>query len=111
IAAMAAYTERNSNIVTDDRRMLYLCTEERTIYLVKDSSSLERMTPDGVLRSLGIPVQDVPTYFALTEGRKHGHTSNNDSKSAVTTREARRLIELYGSLPDIYRHLSDIYPT
>jgi DNA polymerase I len=108
IAAIATYADRFSNIVTDDRRILYLCTERRAIYLGKDSISIERMTPDGVQRSLGVPVQDVPTYLALTEGRKHRHISTNGSQSAVTTREARRLVELYGSLPDIYQHLSNI---
>jgi hypothetical protein len=108
IAIMATYADRFSNIVTDDRRILYLCTERRAIYLGKDPRSFERMTPDGVQRSLGVPVQHVPTYLALTEGRKHRRMSSIDSQSCMITRDARRLVELYGSLPDIYQHLSDM---
>ena len=76
------------------------------VHLGKDPSSIERMTPDGVQRSLGVPVQYVPTYLALTEGREHGQVSSYGAQPAVTTREARRLVELYGALPDIYQHLS-----
>ncbi|HME32935.1 MAG TPA: DNA polymerase [Terriglobales bacterium] len=106
LAVVATYRDRFSNIVTDDRRMLGFCTERRAVYLGKDPSSIERVTPDGVQQSLGVPARHVPTYLALTDGRKHGQASSNDSQPAVTTREARRLVELYGSLPGIYQHLS-----
>jgi DNA polymerase-1 len=42
----------------------------------------------------------------LTEGLKHGQASNNLIKTAVTIRDAKRLVELYGTLPSIYQHLS-----
>lgn len=106
LAIVATRAERFSNIVTDDRRMLYFCTERRAVYLGNDPKSIERMTPDGVKRSLGVPVQHVPTYLALTEGRKQGQARNNGAQPEVTTREARRLVELHGTLPGIYQHLS-----
>jgi DNA polymerase I len=108
LAVVATYGDRFSNIVTDDRRILRFCTERRAVHLGKDLGSIERVTPDGVQRSLGVPVQHVPTYLALTDGRKHGQASSNDSQPAVTTREARRLVELHGSLPGIYQHLSNM---
>jgi hypothetical protein len=64
------------------------------------------MTPDGVQRGLGVPVQHVPTYLALTEGRTHGLESSDCAQPTLTTREARRLVELHGALPGIYQHLS-----
>jgi hypothetical protein len=106
LAIVATCIDRFSNIVTDDSRILYFCTENHLVHLAKDPSSIERLTPDGVQRSLGVPVQFVPTYLALTESRQPGQVSSNGAKPAVTVREARRLVELYGDLPDIYQHLS-----
>jgi hypothetical protein len=102
LAIMAAYAGRFSGLVTDDPRMLRFCSEKLTIHLVKGARSIERMTPDGVQRNLGVPVRHIPTYLALTEGCNHAPASSGDSQPTATTREARRLIELYGSLPDIY---------
>ena len=101
LAIVATHADRFSNIVTDDRRILYFCTEERAIHLTTDPRSIERVTPDWVRRSLGVPVQHVPTYLALTEGRQDGHLSNTSAQPAVTTREARRLVELHGPLPKL----------
>lgn len=106
LAIVAAHADRFSNIVTDDRRILYFCTEGRSIHLTTDPRSIERVTPEWVRRSLGVPVQHVPTYLALTEGRQHGRASSTSAHPAVTTREARRLVELHGPLPDIYQNLS-----
>ena len=105
LAVVAKYADRFANIVTDDQRILYFCSEMRAIHLVNDLSSIERMMPDSVQRRLGVPIQHVPTYLALTEGSKCGRASSNGSQPAVTTREARRLVELYGSLPVIYLNL------
>ncbi len=106
LAIVATHADRFSDIVTDDRSILCFCTERRTIHLGKDPSSIERMTPDGVQRSLGVPVQHVPTYLALTEGRQHELASSDGARPTLTTREARRLVELHGALPGIYQHLS-----
>ena len=106
IAMVATHADRFSDIVTDDRRILCFCTERRAIHLGKDPRSIDRMTPDRVQRSLGIPVQNVPTYLALTEGRTHGLESGDGAQPTLTTREARRLVELHGALPGIYQHLS-----
>jgi hypothetical protein len=106
LAIVATHADRFSDIVTSDCRILYFCTERRAIHLGKDPRSIELMTPDGVQRSLGVPVQHVPTYLALTECRKHGPESSEGAQSTLTTREARRLVELHGALPGIYQHLS-----
>jgi DNA polymerase I-like protein with 3'-5' exonuclease and polymerase domains len=108
LAIVATHADRFSDIVTSDCRILYFCTERRAIHLGKDPRSIELMTPDGVQRSLGVPVQHVPTYLALTECRKHGPESSEGAQSTLTTREARRLVELHGALPGIYQHLSTI---
>jgi DNA polymerase I len=107
IAIVATHADRISDIVTDDRRLLYFCTTMCAIHLGKDPRSIQRMTPDGVQRSLGVPVQHVPTYLALTEGRKDGRLESSDgAQPTLTTREARLLVELHGALPSIYQHLS-----
>lgn len=106
LAIVATLIHRFSNIVTDDRRMLYFCTETRSIHLTTDPRSIERATPDWVRHNLGVPVQNVATYLALTEDRQHGQTSRTSAQRAVTAREARRLVELYGALPDLYQNLS-----
>jgi len=106
LAIVATHADRFSDIVTDDRRMLSFCTERRLVHLGKDPRSIERVTADGVQRSLGVPVQHVATYLALTETRQHRRVSGNSGQPVVTTRAARRLVELHGTLPDIYQHLS-----
>ena len=106
LAIVATHADRFSDIVTDDRRILCFCTDRRAIHLGKEPRSIERITPGGVQRSLGVPVQHVPTYLALTEGRKHGLASSDGAQPTLTTRDARRLVELHGALPGIYQHLS-----
>lgn len=108
LAIVATHADSFSDIVTDDRRMLFFCSEKRAVHLWKDTSSIERVTPDGVQRSLGVSVQHIPTYLALTEGSKYGQKCSNGSQPAVTTRDARRLVELHGALPYIYQHLPTI---
>jgi hypothetical protein len=108
LAIVATHVDRFSNIVTDDHRILSFCTERRAVHLARDPSLIERVTADEVQRRLGVPVQYVPTYLALTESREHRRASGNTGQPAVTTREARRLVELYGALPDIYQHLSNV---
>jgi hypothetical protein len=108
LAIVATHANRFSDIVTDDRRILCFCTDRRAIHLGKEPRSIEQMTPGGVQRILGVPVQHVPTYLALTECRKHGLASSDGAQSTLTPREARRLVELHGALPGIYQHLSTI---
>lgn len=108
LTIMATQANRFSNIVTDDYRLLHCCTERCAVHLGKNPTSMERVTPAGVQRILGVLVQHVPTYLALTDGRKYAQVRSNGALPAVTTREARRLVELYGALPNIYQHLSTI---
>jgi hypothetical protein len=65
------------------------------------------MTPDGVKRTLGVSVQCVPSYLALTEGGNHEKVSIG-AQPALTARESRRLVEMHGALPCIYQHLSEM---
>jgi DNA polymerase I-like protein with 3'-5' exonuclease and polymerase domains len=106
LAIVATHADRFSDIVTDDPRILCFCTDRRAIHLGKEPRSIERMTPGRVQRCLGVPVQHVPTYLALTEGRKYGPASSEGAQPTLTTREARRLVELHGALRGIYQHLS-----
>ena len=78
----------------------------RLVHLAKDPRSIERITLDEVQRSLGVPVQHVATYLALTEPRQYRRVGGNSGQQVVTPREARRLVELIGTLPDNYQQLS-----
>lgn len=109
LAIVATHADRFSNIVTNDRRILYFCTERRAVHLGRDPRSIDRMTPDGVQRSLGVPVQHVPTYLALTEDRKHGRASANGAQPAVTTREANCRTTTTAPAPH-REYLSDAFP-
>jgi hypothetical protein len=110
LAIVATHADRFSDIVTDDRRLLCFCTDGRAIHFGKETRSIERMTPSGVQRLLGVPAQHVPTYLALTEGRKYGLASSDGAQPTLTTREARRLVELHGALRGIYPSISTYPP-
>ena len=107
LAIVATHGERFSDIATDDQRLLYFCTAKRTIHLATQTSSTEPMTPDEVLRKMGVPAQRIATYLALTEVGKYTQTTNGP-KPTLTAREARRFVETHGTLPVIYQHLSAI---
>ena len=96
LSIVATHADRFSNIVTDDRRMLHFCTETCAVHLGKDPRSLERVTPDRVQHSLGVSVQHVPTYLALTEGGKHGImvSSNVGKKASAVTADIKRFKNL-----------------
>ena len=78
MALLAAHADQFSNIVTDDRKLLQFSSDRCTVYLGKDTRSLEPQTSETVRRSLGVPAGHVPTYLALTE------KSKGNSVSAVT---------------------------
>jgi hypothetical protein len=99
LAIVAAHAERFSDIVTDDQRLLYFCTAKRTIHLARQTSSTEPMTPDEVHRRMGVPAQSIATYLALTEVGKYTPRTNGP-KPTLTAREARRLVETHGALPN-----------
>src|SRR5262249_33438075 len=106
-AIVAAHAKRFSDIVTDDQRLLYFCTPKCTIHLAGKASSTEPMTPDEVHRRMGIPAQCIATYLALTEDGNYTQITNGPIPT-LTPREARRLVETYGTMPIIYQHLSAI---
>jgi hypothetical protein len=61
--------------------------------------------PNDIAGHVGVGAERISTYLALTGGTK-GRVKNID----LTKRQAIRLIELYGSIEDIYRRLGEIKP-
>ena len=95
--------DRFSHIVTADRRFLQFCTEDFTVVLTRNRKHTEWdwTSPDALKTTTGIAPKDIPTYLALT-----------DQSTAVplTSKQAIRLIELYGDIDSIYR-FKEVRPT
>ncbi len=90
-----------SHIVTGDKRFLQLPRDDLTVVLVRHSSrdQCDWVSSDTVRTMMGIAPGDVPTYLALTEA---------SNAQALTSRQAVRLIELYGDLDSIYENLAKV---
>ena len=92
---------RFSHIVTGDRRFLQLSGTNVSVVLVQKGTRnrCDLMSSETVRKVLGVAPTELPTYLALTE------ISNAEK---LTTRQAVRLIELYGDLPSLYDNLSKV---
>lgn len=88
-----------SYIATRDKRMLQLCTNDLTVILVNQSRELRFMGPERVISEIGVQPEQVPAYLALTDG---------SMASALTTRQAMRLLEVFGDWDNIYEFLAQI---
>ena len=90
-----------SHIVTGDRRFLQLSGTNVSVVLVQKGTrnQYDLMSSETVRKVLGVAPTELPTYLALTE------ISNAEK---LTTRQAVRLIELYGNLPSLYENLSKV---
>jgi DNA polymerase I len=90
-----------SHIVTGDRRFLQLSSTNVSVVLVHKGTrnQYDLMSPETVRTVLGVAPTELPTYLALTE---------TTSAEKLTTRQAVRLIELYGTLPSLYENLSRV---
>ena len=92
---------RFSHIVTGERRFLQLSSTNFIVVLIRKGSrnQYDLMSPESVRKTLGVAPTDVPTYLALTE---------ISSAEKLTSRQAVRLIELYGNLPSLYENLLSV---
>ena len=88
---------RFSHIVTRDRRSLQLSGAGPIILLSQPGGrQYDHMSSEAVSQNTGVDPADIPTYLALTEGV---------DGASLTSRQAIRLVELYGDLDAIYERL------
>jgi DNA polymerase I len=90
-----------SHIVTADRRSLQFCTDDFIVVLPRDSKQIEWdwNSSDAVKKMLGVAPNDVPTYLALMD---------RSTTAAFTSKQATRLVELYGNVDSIYGNLEQV---
>jgi DNA polymerase I len=91
-----------SHILTADRRFLQFCAEDLIVVLPRregKQTEWEWMSLDAMKTTMGIAPKDVPTYLALTDP---------SNASALTSKQAIRLIELYGNIDSIYKNLGQV---
>ena len=90
-----------SHVVTMDKRLLQLAGDGLAV-LLRQPGSRQRfrcMSAEAIRSDMGIEPANVPTYLALTTGAK---------ESRLTSRQAARLIELYGDLKAICQSIPKI---
>ena len=89
-----------SHIVTADRRFLQFCTDDLIVVMPRDNKQVvwDWRSSEAVNTMMGIPPKHVPTYLALTD----------PSSTALTNKQAIRLVELYGSIDSIYENLRQV---
>src|SRR5262249_19937260 len=90
-----------SYIVTADRRFLQFCAEDLIVVFLQEGKQTEWnwMSLEAMKTTMGIAPKDIPTYLALT---------GPSSASALTSKQAIRLIELYGNIDSIYENLGQV---
>ena len=90
-----------SYIVTGDRRFLQFCAEDLIVVFPQEGKQTEWdwMSLEAMKTTMGIAPKDIPTYLALT---------GPSSASALTSKQATRLIELYGNIDSIYENLGQV---
>jgi len=94
-------------IVTGDRDQLQLVTDKVKVYMpISGLSSAKLMGEEEVLEKMGVKPNLIDDYKALV-----GDQSDNYSGvSGIGPKTAIALLDKYGSLQDIYKHLKDIPP-
>ena len=89
-----------SYIVTADKRFLQFCADDLIVVLPRDAGQAgwDWMSSETVRTVLSIAPQNVPTYLALTA----------PSSGDLTSKQAIRLVELYGNVGSIYENLAQV---
>jgi DNA polymerase-1 len=90
-----------SHIITADKRFLQLCAHDLLVILPREGKKNEWdwCSPEVVKTTMGISPKDVPTYIALTDP---------SNPVAMTSKQATRLIELYGDIDSLYSKLDRV---
>jgi len=95
-----------THLITGDTKLIQLTTERLSIIKPKGRNEYECLTPASVLSQAGVTPAQIPTFLALHD------TGNGRKKTGtLTKKQAVRLVELYGSLENIYAKLDEINAT
>ena len=105
IGTIASKVGENVVIVTGDRDQLQLVTDRIKVYMpISGLSNAKLMGEEEVLEKMGIKASLIDDYKALV-----GDQSDNYSGvSGIGPKTAIALLDKYGSLQNIYKHLKDI---
>jgi DNA polymerase I-like protein with 3'-5' exonuclease and polymerase domains len=97
----ASLCSQFSRIVTGDKRLLQLSNDALTIALIPQSNlaQWDWVSPESMRTMMGISPLHIPTYLALTAASK---------AEVLTSRQAVRLIELYGNLDSIFDNVGKV---
>ena len=90
-----------SHIITADKRFLQFCAHDLIVISPREGKKNEWdwRSPEAVKTIMGIAPKDVPTYMALMDP---------SSPVALTTKQATRLVELYGDIDSLYGNLGQV---
>ena len=96
-------TDTATHLITADPKLIQLTTERFSIIRPEARNEYECLTPASVSSQIGVTPAQIPTFLAL-------HNSENGRKKTgtLTKKQAVRLVELYGSLENIYANLDEI---
>lgn len=90
-----------SHVVTADKRFLQFCADDLIVVLPRGNKQIEWdwRSSEAVTTMMGIAPKDVPTYLTLTD---------HSSAASLTSKQAIRLVELYGDIDSIYGNLAQV---
>ena len=92
-----------THLITSDTKLIQLATERLSIIRPTTRNEYECLTPASVSSQVGMTPAQIPTFLAL-------HSTENGRKKTgtLTKKQAVRLVEIYGSLENVYANLDDI---
>jgi|SRR3990172_4209425 len=92
-------------IVTGDRDILQLVTDKVKVYMpIRGLKDTQLMGKDEVVEKMGVPPNQIDDYKALV-----GDPSDNyPGVPGIGPKTAIKLLDKYGNLDNIYKHLSDL---
>jgi DNA polymerase-1 len=102
VARIAAEQGLGVKIVTGDRDLLQLVDKRTAVYLAGDDKNY--ITEEDVRAKLGVLPRQVVDYKALVGDK----SDNIPGVAGVGEKTAIALIEKYGTLDDIYKHIDEI---
>ena len=103
-AVWAAGQGLGVKIITGDRDLLQLVNDRTIVYLAGDDQNF--ITPEDVLAKMHVRPEQVVDYKALVGDK----SDNIPGVPGVGEKTTENLISKYGSLDNIYAHLSEIEP-
>src|SRR5512141_2087687 len=102
VARIAAAQGLGVKIITGDRDLLQLVNERTVVYLAGDDQNY--IKDEDVVKKLGVPPKQVVDYKALVGDK----SDNIPGVAGVGEKTAVALLEKYGTLDNIYKHIDEV---